>query len=176
MGLIRLNAEGTSLEGEVQKVIDASRRAAEGLRAAVNDLRLEEERNRPLSELIESLVQRNRGMARGQEIGLEVEESFPATSFEDAGMEILRVIQEALTNARRHSGARNVQVTLRSEEDEIVAEVSDDGRGFRPGTTIGGVGLRSMRERAIALGGKLEIDSEVGEGTRVELRVPIPQK
>jgi signal transduction histidine kinase len=56
-----------------------------------------------------------------------------------------------------------------------VAEVADDGLGFRPGTNPG-VGLRSMGERAAALGGKLEIESEVGEGTRVRLRVSITQK
>src|SRR5215212_2583723 len=176
MGLIMLNAEGTGLEQELQKVIDAQRRAAEGLRAAVNDLRLEEERNRPFSELVGSLVQRNRAMARGQEIGLEVEEGFPATSFGETGTQLLRVIQEALTNARRHSGAHEVQVTLSKDGEEVVAEVGDDGRGFRLGITAGGVGLKSMRERATALGGNLEIESAVGEGTRVRLRVSVPPK
>jgi signal transduction histidine kinase len=177
MELISLKAEGTGLEEELRKTIDGVRRAAQGLRAAVNDLRLEEERDRTFPELVESLVQRNRGMARGQEIELEVEEGFPATSFGDTGTETLRVIQEALTNARRHSRARNMQVTLSKDGDELVAEVSDNGQGFEPGTTApGGVGLRSMRERTAALGGKLEIESVVGEGTRVRLRVPIPQK
>jgi PAS domain S-box-containing protein len=175
MGIIQLNAEGTGLEVELQKAIDAIRRATQGLRAAVNDLRIEEERDRPFPDLVESLVERNRGMARDYEISLEVEEGFPATSFGDAGTEILRVLQEALTNARRHSGARNVQVTLSEDSDELVAEVADDGRGFGPGTDSG-MGLRSMRERAAALGGMLEIESEVGEGTRVRLRVSIPQK
>jgi PAS domain S-box-containing protein len=176
MGLISLKAEGTGLEGELQKTIDAVRRAAQGLRNAVNDLRLEEERNRPFSELVASLVERNRGMAGDCKIGLEVEGGFPTTSFGDAGTEILRVIQEALTNARRHSGARNVQVTLSKIGDELVAEVSDDGRGFGLGTTTpGGVGLKSIRERVVALGGKLDLESKVGEGTRVRLRVPMPQ-
>ena len=174
MGLIMLNAEGTGLEQELKKVIEAQRRAAEGLRAAVNDLRLEEERNRPFSKVVEALVERNRAMARSQEIGLEVEEGFPATSFGDAGTEILRVIQEALTNARRHSGALNVIVTLKVEED-MVAEVLDDGRGLGPGAAPG-VGLKSMRERAAALGGKLEIESAVGEGTTVRLRAPMSRK
>jgi two-component system sensor histidine kinase UhpB len=174
MGLISLKAEGTSLEEELQKVIDAQRRAAEGLRAAVNDLRLEEERDRPFRELVESLVERNRVMAHGYKISLELEEGYPATSLGNAGTEILRVIQEALTNARRHSGARNVQVTLGKDRDELVAEVADDGRGLGAGADPG-VGLRSMRERAAALGGKLEIESEVGRGTRVRLRVSLPQ-
>jgi two-component system, NarL family, sensor histidine kinase UhpB len=175
MGIIQLDVEGTSLEEQLQKAIDAIRRAAQGLRAAVNDLRIEDERDRPFPDLVESLVERNRGMARGYDIILEMEEGFPAASFGDAGTEILRVLQEALTNARRHSGARNVQVTLSKDGDELVAEVADDGRGFGAGTEPG-VGLRSMRERAAALGGKLEIESEVGEGTRVRLRVSIPQK
>jgi signal transduction histidine kinase len=177
MGLIRLKAEGTDLEQEFQKTINSLRRAAEGLRSAVNDLRLEEERNRSFSELVGSLVERCRMMARGQEIELEVEEGFPTTSFGDAGTEIVRVMQEALTNARRHSGARNVRVRLSKDGDELVAEVADNGRGFGLETTTpGGVGLKSMRERALALGGRLEIESGVGEGTRVRLRVPMPQK
>jgi signal transduction histidine kinase len=175
LGLAQINAEGTGLEEELQKAIDAVRRAAQGLRAAVYDLRLEEERDQPFSQLVELLVQRNRTMARDCGISLEVGERVPSTPLSDAGTEVLRVIQEALTNARRHSGARNVRVALRREVDNLVAEVSDDGRGFGPDTTAG-VGLKSMRERAAALGGKLEIESKPGEGTRVHLRIPVPQK
>jgi len=91
------------------------------------------------------------------------------------GTEMLRIIQEALTNARRHSGARNVIVSLRVEEAKLVAEVADNGQGFGAGT-VPGVGLESMRERAKVLSGELEINSEVGEGTRVRLRVSVPQK
>ena len=175
MGLIMLKAAGTSLEEELQKTIDALRRAAQGLRNAVNDLRLEEEQDRPFPELVEYLVQRNRTMVRGYEISLEVTEGFPFAPLGEVGTQMLRIIREALTNARRHSGALNVIVTLKVEEEDMVAEVSDDGQGFGVGTSPG-VGLKSMRERAAALGGKLEIESAVGQGTRVRLRVPVPQK
>ena len=175
MELIMLDAEGTGLEEKLQRAIQAARRAAEGLRAAVNDLHVKEERDRTFPELIESLVEKNRGMARGYEIELEVGEGLPATTPGDVGTEILRVLQEALTNARRHSEAGNVKVRLSEVGDELVAEVDDDGRGFGPGTKPG-VGLRSMRERAAALGGKLEIESQVGRGTRVRLRVPLPRE
>ena len=175
MGLIMLEAEGTDLGDKLQRAIDAARRAAEGLRAAVNDLRVEEDRDRTFPELVESLVERNRSMAQGYEIGLEVGEGITAPSLGDAGTEILRVLQEALTNARRHSGAGNVKVRLSEVGHELVAEVDDDGRGFEPGIAPG-VGLESMRERAAALGGKLELDSHVGQGTRVRLRVPLPQE
>src|ERR671910_255798 len=175
MGIIQLNAEGTGLEEELQSAIDAARGASQGLRAAVNDLRLEDERDRPFTDVVQSLVQRNRAIARGCEISLEVGERFPSAPLGDAGTEVLRVIQEALTNARRHSGARNVWVSLQVEGSELVAEVSDDGRGFRP-DTASGVGLSSMSERAAALGGNVEIESAVGQGTRVHLRVPVPQR
>jgi signal transduction histidine kinase len=83
----------------------------------------------------------------------------------------VRVVQEALTNARRHSGAERVSVALRRDGGDLVAEISDDGRGFDPQSSSG-VGLSSMRERAAALGGRLEVESEPGHGTAVRLRVP----
>ncbi len=66
-------------------------------------------------------------------------------------------------------------MNLRAEEDDLVAEVTDDGRGFAP-EAAPGVGSRSMRERATGIGGKLQIASEAGQGTRVHLRVPMSQK
>jgi signal transduction histidine kinase len=114
-------------------------------------------------------------MDRARQIELEVGEGFPSSSLGETGAQLLRIIQEALTNARRHSGAKSVMVTLKMEGSDLVAEVSDDGRGFRP-RTVSGVGLSSMHERAAAIGSKLEIESEVGQGTRVRLRVPLPLK
>jgi signal transduction histidine kinase len=175
MGLIMLEVEGTKLEERLQRTIDAVRRAAQALRDAVNDLRLEEEWDRPFPGLVESLVQRNRVMARGLEINLEVGEEFPSSSLGETGTQLLRIIQEALTNARHHSRARNIVVTVRMEGSDLVAAVSDDGRGFRPSTALG-VGLSSMRERAAAIGSKLEIESAVGQGTTVRLRIPMSQK
>jgi signal transduction histidine kinase len=86
---------------------------------------------------------------------------------------LLRVLQEALANTRRHSGARSVEVKLRMEDQEVLAEVTDDGRGFDPASVHTGVGLSAMRERIEGLGGKIEVSSRPGEGTRVEIRVPL---
>jgi two-component system sensor histidine kinase UhpB len=173
IGIIMLEAEGTGLEEELQRAVDAVRRAAQGLRDAVNDLRLGEDQDQPFPELVESLVTKNRAMARASRIELEVEEGFPATPMGDAGTEVLRVIQEALTNARRHSGAQNVLLTLRVDDDELMAVISDDGRGFNPRVGEDGIGLWSMQERAAALDGTLDIESEPGEGTRVRFRAPM---
>ena len=87
---------------------------------------------------------------------------------------VFRVVQEALTNVGRHSGAAAVAVELEEVPGEIVITVQDDGRGFDPvpGWSKGSLGLHGMRERARLLGGKLELDSTSGRGTRVTLHVP----
>lgn len=142
----------------------------------VTDLHLEDEGKRQFSELIESLVNRNRAMARGAyEISLELDEELPSTSLGEVGTQSFRILQEALTNARRHSGAKSISVSVRTGGDDLVAEVSDDGGGFGPDTAPG-IGQSSMRERAVAIGGELDIDSEPERGTRVWLRVPLPQE
>ena len=63
-----------------------------------------------------------------------------------------------------------------SRGDALLAEVSDDGRGFEPGLTRAGVGRHSMRQRALGLGGEVELWSEPGRGTRVLCRVPLPDE
>ena len=89
------------------------------------------------------------------------------------GVQLSRILQEALTNARRHSGARSVEVRLRTEDGAVLAAVIDDGRGFDPASPRAGVGLSTMRERVEALGGEIEVKSRPGEGTKVALRVPL---
>jgi signal transduction histidine kinase len=88
-------------------------------------------------------------------------------------VELLRVLQEALVNTRRHSGARRVEVILATEPSRSRAEVADDGRGFDPASVREGLGISGMRERALALGGKLEIESAPGKGTRVRVEIPL---
>lgn len=171
--LVKLDADGTGLADGLQEGADVIRRAAMELRGLVYDLRLADE-DHPLPDLLDSMVERSRGMARGCEIRLQVEESFPATPLGSVGVELLRIVREALANARRHSEAENVVVTLSARDGHLIAEVSDDGRGFGPEAATG-VGLGSMRERAAALGGELEVRSAPGEGTRVRVRVRAPE-
>ena len=83
-----------------------------------------------------------------------------------------RVGQEALNNALRHSGAKEISVTLSRTARRVILEISDNGTGFDPELASGGLGLASMRERAAAVGGTLRITSAPGAGTRVRLAVP----
>ncbi len=81
------------------------------------------------------------------------------------------IATEALNNALKHAQARSVYVRASLKDRELVLEVEDDGRGFDPATlSPGGFGTRSMHQRAELLGGKLEINSTVGAGTRVRFK------
>lgn len=90
---------------------------------------------------------------------------------------IYRIAQEALTNVARHSGARRARVTMARLPDALELIVEDDGRGIAPvvrgRSSGGGLGLIGMRERAQALGGSFALHSDVGEGTRVIVRIPV---
>jgi two-component system sensor histidine kinase UhpB len=85
---------------------------------------------------------------------------------------IYRVTQESLTNVARHAGARHVDVSLRvADRGRLVLSVGDDGRGLpRDASTNGGV--RGMRERAVLVGGELDVRTGERGGTTVTLRVP----
>ena len=90
--------------------------------------------------------------------------------------QLLHIIQEALVNIRKHAGARRVEVLITSLSDEIVFIISDDGRGFDPQNAPGAeekhFGLSIMRERAEQVGGRLELRSSIGQGTRVLVHIP----
>jgi signal transduction histidine kinase len=86
--------------------------------------------------------------------------------------DLIQLAREALSNVSRHAGAATCRVSLYLSEEGAVREVDDDGRGFDPARTGGGQGLRNLRERAEALGGRAEIVSTPGEGTRVRVTVP----
>ena len=87
---------------------------------------------------------------------------------------LFRILQETLTNVARHAEARVVTISLRRQNGHVVLRVSDDGRGFDPERIPGpAFGLLAMRERALALGGDLAVESGPVKGTTVIARLPI---
>jgi signal transduction histidine kinase len=92
-----------------------------------------------------------------------------------AGVQIYRVLQEALNNVTRHSGAKEAWIRLRFEPTILILEVEDHGKGFRPAEGQTGIGLVAMRERAEILGGSLKVSSLPTGGTLVHLEVPRKQ-
>jgi signal transduction histidine kinase len=98
----------------------------------------------------------------------------------DAEITLLRVTQEALANVHKHAGAGRVAFTLSYMEGEAALDVRDDGVGFVPTPhglgPNGGLGLRGMRERVQALGGRVAVESAPGRGTTVAVTVPLNQE
>jgi signal transduction histidine kinase len=114
----------------------------------------------------------------GDRFGLRVEYTFEGTHTASISArtqaEVLRIVQEALSNVARHAGATVVGVRLVIRDDRITLRIADNGRGFDT-KAIGreGYGLVSMRERASSIGGRLRISSRVGSGTPVALTAPV---
>jgi PAS domain S-box-containing protein len=166
-----LQAKKSRISIDFQEELGALGRASSGLRNAIYDLRHEKEQ--PFLESVEALVELNQQATPEREMRLVIEEGFPVSLPAKESVELLRILQEALANIRRHSAARNVEVGLRADDEAILIEVADDGRGFDPGSARAGIGLSSMGERVEGLGGKIEVRSHPGEGTKVMVRVPV---
>ena len=91
--------------------------------------------------------------------------------------ELFLILREGIRNAVTHSGATMIAVEVYITEDRVRAAVEDDGQGFELGaeaTRTGGTGLASMKERAMLLGGTVNLASTLNEGTRVEILLPLP--
>ncbi len=167
----RLLAGGAPDPGELAAL-------TEGLREAMEVTRAISRRLRPsvLDELgvTAALEWQLRSLRERLGIGtsLHVPDDEPELPSEVAAG-LFRIAQEALTNAARHAHPQGVEVRLEADEEDVVLTVSDDGVGFDADGEAGpGLGLLIMRERAAALGGRLEVRSEPGDGCAVEVRVP----
>ena len=168
----RNEAETQGWDAGLGREVGALRRAVRGLREAIYDLRPGEGVN--FLDGLGEMMRHYRDLTPDREISLVVEENFPHDLPDAVATQLLRLVREALSNARQHSAARRVRVTLGADEDDLEVEVADDGAGFVAGTAVGRMGLSTMRERAALLGGDLEIRSEPGGGTSVRLRLARP--
>ncbi len=176
------------------KILERAK-TAEDMRGQINELRevtaetLEAVRKlavelRPATLDDLGLVAALEAYAEGYASRMPVELQFSAQGFDDhAGrlqpqqeLVLYRVVQEALTNAAKHSAAGHVRVELRRGPSEVVARVVDDGEGFQVDEVMRsrerGLGLFGMQERLALVRGQLVIDSAPGKGTLIEARVP----
>lgn len=159
-------------KGELQQVADLAAEAADELRAAVVELRpaaLDEDGLvHTLRTHIQVLDRAHSARVTFDSCGVR---ALPAAQ-EEA---MLRVAQEALHNALRHSGADRVDVTIAPRGPGAVLSVTDNGKGFEPRTVRRAgrhLGLVSMRDRSSGVGGRLTVQSAPGQGTTIEMEVP----
>ncbi|WP_405950688.1 sensor histidine kinase [Streptomyces prunicolor] len=117
----------------------------------------------------------------GERTGVRAEFTVTGTTeqlHDEVSATLLRIAQEALSNAARHARATRVGVTLSFMGDEVILDIRDDGQGFDPlalpdRTRTGGFGLDGMRARAERIAGSLTIEAEPGHGTALSARVPL---
>lgn len=189
-GLAFMNIQVQLLEdslnnGKIDEAMQTAGMLREGIQESYDDVRelLVHFRTRMHQADLDSAIQSALEKFQGQ-TGI-------ATAFEAQGSDgplvptdetqIMHIVQESLSNIRKHAGAKHVNVLLKRHGGQLVVEVVDDGAGFDPVNEPNvqsdrHVGLKIMRERAYRVGGECRIESEVGAGTRVRLIMPREQE
>jgi signal transduction histidine kinase len=164
-----LDSDARLLCADLLRAIEAALSEA---RTAVMAMRAVDVPSPPLSELITRQVNEfsDRFGIRAESHVVDAPPIPPRVA-----IEVLRVVQEALNNVRKHARPARAMVRLEERRGTLVLSVRDDGIGFDPATQSSGYGRESMHERAQSIGGRLTIASAPGRGTSVTLRVPMAQ-
>jgi len=166
-----LLAGDPELRDRLQNAVEELDRVIRDLRNYIFGLRPGILADRQLDQALQGLVeefQRRTGMVAVAEVD-------PAAAAELAGRagDVVQLAREALSNVSRHAKAVTCRVSLYTDEHGGVLEIDDDGRGFDPSRPTGpGQGLRNLRVRAAGLGGRAQVDSTPGQGTRVRVTIP----
>ena len=145
------------------------------VRRSVQDLRASALDDHDLSQALEAAVKQwTEGSLLNAQVTLQGDTSKLSGS---TAHQLLRIAQEAVANAIKHAGARNLNLELQMDGHKLRLRIADDGRGFTPTEGLhssqGHFGLVGMRERAKRLGGTIEVHSREQGGTRVEVTVPM---
>ena len=162
--------EGSSLRADLQEVLQTVQSTLESVRSlsqALHPVMLDEAGLESTLDWYIPTVERQTGIAISYE---KQGQSFPVEG--SAGVHIYRVLQEALNNVTRHSGAKQAWVRLRFLPDMLELEVEDHGAGFPERPSRRGIGLVAMRERSELMGGQITFSRPAAGGTLVQLIVP----
>ena len=166
---LQLESECKRVAPGLQPTIDDMMGVIVDLRRIVDDLRPPDLGTTTLAEAITAHAQ---VVARASRITLALDLPAEVDVADWAARDVYRIAQEAMSNAVRHAGAKQLRVRLFWRRRDTVLEVADDGAGFELSKAVLGSGIVGMRERAAALGAELEIQSAPGRGTTVRLVLP----
>lgn len=159
---------------QLRELAVAAREAYGDVREAIVDLRTLPEPNRSFADVLTEYINRWKEQTGiSTHLTIEGDLAIPA----GAELQLVRIVQESLTNVRKHSKATTANVSIARRNGALLLTVADDGIGFNTATRSRSdfprFGLSTMRERAESIGGKLQIDSTPGQGTTVRLEVPV---
>lgn len=168
----RLPTAAEDARRPIERAVELLNGTIADMRRYVMGLRPIRGAERPLAESLPTLAAQI-----GQEARLDVRVDVDADAERDLDPEqreaMFYVAADALTNVARHARATRVTIRFSRSAGSAVLEVQDDGIGFEPSARGSGLGLRNMRERAFVAGGRLELGSTSGQGTRVRLELPL---
>ncbi len=161
----------------VDSLQESTREVLSNLRDLLYDLREEPTVDSSFVQSVRVLLNRFESTT-GIRSKLQVSAEWPARLSAATAHNLYRIIEEALNNVRLHSGAARVDVALDLAGDDVELTVRDDGRGLPPavGSRRQGMGMMGMRERAVLLGGELDVSSNGSGGTTVKAVVPMAAK
>lgn len=171
-GLEKALPQGSPVRAEVHTLAATAEATNREMRALLLELRPASLEEKGLTAALEELAS-----AYSARLGLTVNVDLETFSIPAAiELAMLRIAQEALANAAKHSRATMISLTLHRLDGAIVLSVTDDGLGFEPNRSGGseGFGLKHMSDRAAELGAKVTIASEAGKGTIVSAEFPVP--
>jgi signal transduction histidine kinase len=175
MGEVEGKASIDPIREDVLEMKAVAARAYEDVRHAIFGLKIDVSRGLGLVATLAEYLHEFRGQTRIS-VNLKVVDERATRLSPQVEIQLIRIIQEALTNVRRHAQARQGRVTFSSEGATAKVTIQDDGRGFDPAEVTrpgrASFGLLTMRERAESTGGSLEVQSEPGTGTTVIVRLP----
>jgi NarL family two-component system sensor histidine kinase LiaS len=162
-----LNGAGTSPEIK-KRLVEAERLAHQAQRELVAIIQELQPMDRPGKDFEQVLREHVADWSRQSSIAAEVKcESLPALP-RPVEQTFFRIVQEALANVARHSHATRAVIEVGADQEDAILSIMDNGAGFDPGKTTGGMGLQNMRERAEALpGGWFKIDANEARGVQV---------
>ncbi|MBI2912758.1 MAG: GAF domain-containing sensor histidine kinase [Chloroflexi bacterium] len=166
------SGEPAKAQSELEAMAQVTREAYHDLRQSIMDLRtpLSGGLRRSLREYLERF-----SLQTGIPCHFEGHHGLPAALSPAAEVQLTRIVQEALTNVKKHAAGAQVWLSVEADDQRVTVVIRDDGPGFDPAKvpSSGRFGLQTMKERAESAGGSLTIHSRPGAGTRLEVTVPV---
>lgn len=135
-----------------------------------------------LAQMVEDLSVQHETLT-GEPVRMEIAPALPLVPL-IIKIALFRILQEALSNIRRHAGVPQATIRLHMNGEMLVMEIEDHGKGFSPPPLVGPlatehpihIGLRGMRERAVTVNGEFSVLSKAGEGTCVKVEIPVHEQ
>ncbi len=170
----RLRDDPKLAEERITNAIAGLNTVIRDIRAYIHDLRSPDYSDKSIESGIEELIREMEAYSV-LEVSSDIDPATAERISQRQTSELLHIVQEALTNIRRHSHASVAHVTVGGDETHLVLTIDDDGIGFAP-DSLGdhsGHGLHNMAERALKARGTLELDSSPGSGAKITVRIPV---